>query len=288
MSETRTLRGVCAYGQATETLNLGKPLLAVTTVKVDGVEVTDYTLNPRERCWPNGPYTWLERIAGWGSLVEITGQWGYYDELASLGVNASQLINATTLVLTAGNLVSPGMVLQVEDEQQLVTAGNGGYTSPSPTLATSQLAAALDANDEEVLVDDGTEFTEGEVLQIGVEDIQIRKIGGNTLVGSRGWNVTNKVAHLVDSPISVYRTYTVQRAVNGTSAAAHTAADLQRRLPPADVHWLALQIAALMRQKALTAFGGRAGNPDAGETFYINEFPRQIADIQKNYSIPYL
>lgn len=282
-TETRVLAGV-----STETLDLGAPLLSISAVRVDGIAVTDYTPYPSSRCWENGPYTWLTRAAGWGQQVEIDGQWGLYDDRQDMGIAVDQLINAVTLITTDGSLLSPGMVLLIGSEQELITAGNGGERSPAPTAAVSLLNGAIDNASEEFTVDNGAEFFAGEVLQIGTEDLYIRKIGGNQLVCSRGWNSTTKTAHVDNAPISVYRSYTVLRAVNGTTAAAHANEAIQRYLPPADVHWLALQIAALMRQKALTAFGGRAGSSELGETFYINEFPRQIADIQKNYSIPYL
>jgi len=281
--ETRTLAGV-----STETLDLAMPLLSITSVKVDGIVITDYTAKPSDRCWENGPFTWLERVAGWGTTVEIEGTWGLYDERIDLGITIDQLIGATTLVVSDGSLLSPGMVLSIGDEMELITAGNGGDRSPSATAAISLINGAIDNASEQIAVDNGAEFHPGEVLQIGTEDLYIRKIGGNLLICSRGWNGTTKAAHVDDSPIAVYRTYTVTRAVNGTTAAAHATVSVERYIPPADVHWLALQIAALMRQKALTAFGGRAGNSDLGETFYVNEFPRQVADIQQNYSIPYL
>lgn len=283
VSETRTLPGV-----STETLDLGMPLLTITAVRVDGIVITDYTAKPSDRCWENGPFTWLERDSGWGATVEIDGTWGLYDERIDQGITIDQLIGATTLVVSDGSLLSPGMVLSIGDEMELITAGNGGDRSLAATAATSLLNGAVDNASEIIPVDNGAEFHVGEVLQIDTEDLYIRKIGGNQLICHRGWNGTTKAAHVDDSPIAVYRTYTVTRAVNGTTATAHTAEIVERYLPPADVHWLALQIAALMRQKALTAFGGRAGNSDLGETFYVNEFPRQIADIQQNYSIPYL
>jgi hypothetical protein len=283
VSETRRFAGV-----SVETLNLGEGLLEITAVRVDGAAVTDYTARPASRCWPNGPYTWLERSAGWGQAVEIDGLWGLYQEAEPLGVSLTQAVDATTLALPDGSLLSPGMVLQLGAEQQLVTAGNGGERSPAATAAASKLAAAVDNQTAEIPVDDGAEFHAGEVLQIGTEDLAILKLAGNTLVCARGWNGTIAAAHDNDSSIGVYRTYTVTRAVNGTTAAAHQTVAASRLLPPADVHWLALQIAGLMRMKAISAFGGRAGNPNQGETFYINEFPRQIADIHQNYSIPYL
>lgn len=284
VTATRTFVGV-----STETLNIKEPLLTISAVRVDGVAVTDYTPWPAARCWDRGPYTWLTRAAGWGTTVEIDGVWGLYDDAQDLGITVDQTINAQTLSVADGSLLSPGMVLLVGNEQELIVAGNGGDRSPAATAAVSVVTAAVDIEAEAIAVTNGAEFRVGEVLQIGTEDLYIRQIGGNQLVCSRGWNGTMRAAYLVDTAIRVYRTYTVQRAVNGTKAAAHAGVSALRCMPPADVYWLTVQIAALMRQKAQTAFGGRAGNPETAESFYINEFPRlQIDKIAENYAIPYL
>lgn len=284
VTSTRTFAGV-----STETLNIKQPLLTISAVRVDGVAVTDYTPWPAARCWDRGPYTWLTRAAGWGTTVEIDGIWGLYDDSQYLDISVDQTIDALTLAVADGSLLSPGMVLLVGSEQELVTAGNGGDRSPAATAATSVVTAAVDPAVEAISVTNGAEFRAGEVLQIGAEDLYIRKIGGNQLICHRGWNGTTQAAYLANAAIRVYRTYTVQRAVNGTTAAAHATAAALRCMPPADIYWLTVQIAALMRQKAQTAFGGRAGNPETGETFYINEFPRlQIDKIAENYAIPYL
>ena len=282
--ETYTLHGV-----STETLMLKIPVLDLLEVRIDGVAVTDYTAHPEERCWPNGPYTWLERESGWGKTVEIDGVWGMYNELEPLGVTiTSQNLTDITLTLPYGNILSPGTVIRIDDEQELVVSGNGGPNSPAASLATSLLSAALTADAVEVSVDSGAEFFEEEVIQIGVEDMLIKRIGGNVLLVERSYNSTSRAEHADNSPIRVFRTYRVARGVNGTSASAHTSATLQRYNLPDDVNYLALQIASLMQSKAETGFTGRAGSTENGDTFYINEFPRQIADIRANYSIPYL
>ncbi len=290
--ETHTFSGTRCAGDEhrgyRETLDLGEPLLSIREVRVDGAAVTDFSAKPSNRCWANGPYTWLEREAGWGTAVEIDGTWGLYDETEDLETAADQASAAGTLSLNKGSLLSPGMVLLLGDEQELVTAGNGGRGSPAATPATSLLDGAIDNASEEIGVDNGSEFFAGEVLQIETEDLYVRKIGGNRLVCARGWNGTTKAGHPDDTPIAVYRTYKVARGANGTAAVDHTAEAVRRCLPPADVRWLAVQITALMKKKAETGFGGRAGTPETGDTFYINEFPRQINEIQANYTIPYL
>lgn len=280
--KTRTLRGSHA-----RELNPGAPLLSVTSVTLDGALVSDYSLRSHEGsdpCWPNGPYTWLERHAGWGhehSEVVITGWWGMYDERADLALTATQLAADQVITVADGSRLSAGMLVAIEDEQELVT----GIGDPSP--ATSGLSGGVAAGDELITVDDGAEFYAGEVLLIGTEDIGILKRAGDQLVVRRGYNGTTIGDHADDSPIAVYRAYRVARGVNGTTAADHMDADLERVLAPSDLNYLCRQVAALMREKAKTNFAGRAGGPEGGEAFFVNEFPRQIATIQENYAIPY-
>ncbi len=281
---TRKLKGVCA-----QTLNLGMGLLAITEVRIDGAVITDYTPEPSDRCWDNGPYTWLTREDYWGNSVEIDGFWGLYDRKLALNFAISQLLADAIITVTNGSLLSPGVVLSIENEQEYVRAGNGGAKSPAATAAISLVDGAIAITDNEIGVDNGAEFHEGEVLQIGTEDLFILKIGGNRMYCMRGFNGTTKAAHNDDSPISVYRTFLVDRAVNGTTAIAHETADVFQYTAPDDVHYLALEISGLMAKKAETSFGGRAGNAELGETFYINEYPRQQIEIIKaHYSIPYL
>jgi hypothetical protein len=174
------------------------------------------------------------------------------------------------------------MVLLAEDEQQLVS-GLG-----SPTALTSLLEGDIAAADEQIYINDGAEVHEGEVIQISTEKMRIRIIAGDSLFVDRGWAKTTRQAHANNSAISVYRTYLVERGVNGTPVAAHTDKPLYRYIPPEDVNWLCRQIAGLMHMKAKSNFAGKTGSAETGETFYFNEFPGQVKEIAKNYRITQL
>ncbi len=259
-------------------LRLDQPILSINGIQNNGSEVVNYTLHPTNRHWDNGPYTRLEIGSGYWDEVEITGEWGRYREIVSLGENVTQTINATTLAVGNGSLLSPGMVLLIDDEQQLVI----DYDAPTATAV--KLAADIDPAQEEITVTDGTGIHEKEVIHLSTELLLVRMVRGNTLVTVRGWNGTTKQAHSKDDVISVYRTFRVERGVNGTTAAVHDA-DLQMVVPPGDVNWLCRQIAGLMHKKAQSGFAGRVGNAELGETFYFNEFPSQVKEIKQNYRI---
>lgn len=276
------------------------PLLDATSVTdyQTALAATAYRLSPQNRLWLNGPYWWIEKVAAYNQRVwpdidpglcwdvngqTVVGKWGLYEELAALGVTATQLIGATTLVVTDGSLLSPGMVLSIESEQELVTAGNGGPGSADGTVATSVEVGALLADDEVMNVTNGAEFKTGEVFRVDFEDFKIRKIAGNALLVTRGWNGTAKAAHANNAPIYIYRTFTVARAMNGTTAAAHTSAAVSKYVIPEDVNWLVREVAGLMRMKAKVNFAAKSGNAELGEAFYFNEFPKQIDVIRRNY-----
>lgn len=257
------------------------PLLSVTSILNGGVALTDYELHPRNRHWSHGPYTRLYTEYGpWDDEdIQITGLWGKWDQLQSLGINATQTIGATTLLVPNGSILSIGRVIRAEDEQELVIGMS------SPTALVSLLNGAITAADEQITIDNGAEVNEGEVIQISSEQMLIRMIVGNELVVARGYNGTAKQAQLNDAPISVFRTFTVARGVNGTVAAAHDNKALSYYVPPEDINWLARQIAGLMRMKAKSSFAGRVGNEATGEVAYFNEFPGQVKEIARNYRI---
>jgi hypothetical protein len=290
-------------------------LLAATVVTDDVtvIAASGYRMHPLNQAWLNGPYTWLEKAWSDGSSawqdsnltngpnsvlnnnprlawstngVAVAGKWGLYEELSDLGIVATQLVGAKSLVVTDGSLLSPGMVLSIEGEQELVTAGNGGPGSADGTVASSQLTATIAADVEVVGVTNGAEFKTGEVFRCEFEDFKIRKIAGNALLCSRGWNGSTKNTHVTGSAIYIYRTFTVSRAMNGTVAAGHTSAAVSRFVIPEDVNWLVREVAGLMRMKAKVNFAAKSGNAELGEAFYFNEFPKQIEVIKGNYKLP--
>ncbi len=262
------------------------PLIAMTAItdaNGNSVPSDSYKFHPVNRAWENGPYLRLESNYDEHNL---SGRWGLYEEWISSGLSGTLASSsATSLSLTNGGILWPGCVIKLESEQCLVTAGQGGENSPSPTTATATVANSLDETDEVISVTNGAEFSGGEVIRIDHEDMLIRRIATNDLIVQRGWNNTQRAAHLLAAAISVYRTVTIERGVNGTTAAAHTSAAISLAKIPTDVAALATQIAALLRGKAQTGYTGRAGNAEAGESFWINEFPRgPIKAVKEAYS----
>jgi len=264
------------------------PLLSVTSLTVNSTALTasEYVLYPRTKHWENGPYTSLEKETGGAWTDEenafvIVGKWGMYDSTRSLTATvANQTDTATTIVVSSGAEFSPGCVLLIGSEQELITA------TGEATDSTANLAEDLDATEEAIDVSSGSVINVGEVVRVDFEQMYVLSKQTNTLLVVRGWNGTAKTTHANAADVYVYRTFAVKRGINGTTAAAHLTAAIARYVPPDDVNYLCRQIAGLMLKKAQSGFAGKVGNAELGEVFYFNEFPNDpIKKVMENYRI---
>jgi hypothetical protein len=155
-------------------------------------------------------------------------------------------------VVSNGAKVSPGDVVLIDSEQELVEA-TGAVTD-----STANTAEALDASEEEVDVNDGTQVNAGEVIRVNFEQMRVLDIATNTLLVNRGYNGTKRTTH--------------------DTAATHSSDTIYRYLPPYDVGYLCRQMAALMLKKAQSGFAGKVGSVELGEVFYMQEFPKEVLD----------
>jgi len=270
-----------------------EPLLAVTSIVDDDdtLQTADYLLYPRNKLWENGPYVWIEldpdatTINSWTNerdIVVITGRWGLFELTRDTGATGT-LSDAsdTSLVVDDASKIWPGAVLKIEDEQCLVE--DWGAATDSST----DLAEALDNNEEEIDVDDGSVFAIGEIEKVDFEQMKILDINTNKLYVDRGYNGTKKATHADNTSVFVYRTFTVKRGINGTTAVGHSSKSVSRYVPPDDVNYLCRQMASLAWNKARSGFSGQVGNPDLGEVTFYQEFPKEvIRRIEESYFVP--
>jgi hypothetical protein len=264
-------------------LLLDKDLLEITSIINDTttLSTSDYVPWPLNRHWDNGPYTRIHTDGTWDDdNVQITGLWGLWEYSKATGEAAiSQDGSQATLTVLNGANVSPGMVLLIESEQELVT----GYAAPS-VLTSVIVGSSVDDETAIIPITNGAEVHEGEMIRCEFEDMIIRMIVGNSLMCGRAQNGTEKAVHAAGTAIYAYRTVSVDRNVNGTTAAAHASKAASRYTVPDIIEWMALQIAALMYQKAAkTKFSGKLGNSGSadGDVYYINEFPTANDKIRK-------
>lgn len=271
------------------------PLLSVTEIINDGTTLTgvDYLFQPDARHWNDGPHTSLlvdpdaENISNWVAEddgVEITGAWGLYSKSVNTGalINTTQTSSAETLVVNNGGKVSPGMVLLIGSEQELVTGWD------DPTASVTALNGAITVSDSVLTVNDGTLLKKGEILRVEFEQMKVKDIRGNQVAVIRDWNGSGKAAHADDAAVDVYRTVTVERAVNGTTAAEHTSTtSILRYVTPDDIQFLTREIATLMLNKAKSGYQGRSGNAETGTVFYNDALPEfEINKVAENYRLP--
>lgn len=293
VTAARTLQG-----SGKTSLFLPEGLLSVTSIVNDGdtLETTDYMLMPNQPLWPNGPYSWLEvdedatTLSDWCDDKEgvvITGKWGLYNLASDTGADVGtggQTADATSLLATDGSKLSPGAVLYIGTEQELVTA------SGSPTDSTANLGAAItDVHETQITLSNASLVNTGEIIRVDLEQMKIidRNTSTNQVYVVRGWNKTLKTTHSNSVDVYVYRTFTVERGVNGTTAAVHNAAvSIYQQLVPEDINFLARQVAGRMLKLAQSGFAGRIGDANTGESIYQFAIPRdELERIKRNYSI---
>lgn len=284
-------------GNGSDKLLILPTLLAVTEILNDGVTLStnDYLLKPDQGYWANGPFGKIESnvnstlVKNWSTEqngVEVEGRWGKYERSAAIGAtvkdDTQQSSSQTTLKVSDGGKISPGMVLLIENEQEAVTGWE------APITGVTALNGAISVNDEIVTVDDGSLVNIGETIRVGFEQMKIKDKQSHQCSVARGWNGTGRVLHADDATVDVYRTVTVERGVNGTNAATHALnTTISRYYVPDDVMMLTREIAMLSVNKALSGYQGRTGNADTGVVFYNDIFPRyDIETVKKNYHIP--
>ena len=253
---------------------------------------TDFSL--LRQAWANGPYIGLElkrdsAVNAWcdkdPDSVLIPCRAGFYERVieidATVQDSTEQTASQSTLKVSNGGKVSPGMVLKIGDEQELVTGWG------DPTASVTALNGAISATDDIITLDNGALVYVGEIIRAGFEQIRIKDKRDHECFVDRGWNNTGQVAHADNVEVDVYRTVTVERGVNGTDAAAHAInTDISRYMVPDDILFLTKQIATLIINKARGGYAGKSGNGETGQVFYHDVFPRfEIERVKENYQL---
>lgn len=273
---------------------LSFPVTSITSIVNSGVSLSgsDYILMPDGKHWDNGPYSMIEaapdasNISAWdvdADGISITGKFGKFDASELLSATLGAAISSTTassMRVSDGAQVSPGMVVLLGTEWVFVRA------TAAPVSAVTTLGAALDAKDEIITVADGSLLHVGEIIRIGVEQARVLDINSNTVALQRGWNKTTKTTHTSGSAVDVYRNFTIERGVNGSTAATHLVnATIYRQVVPEDVNGLARKIATRMLKDASGGYQGRSGDDTTGQTIYTYILPHELDEILDAYRI---
>ena len=274
------------------------PLLEVTGTVMNwttSLNTLDWLTEPDDRMWPNGPYTflnipplaphqtiWLAFVHG----VTVPGLWGLYELLIDLGITVQnttkQAAADTTLVVADGSKISPGMVLYLDSAEQETVVSTG-----APTTAVTTLSQAMSNMDDVITPANVAAANVGEQIRVDFERMLVVDKNATQWSVLRSWNKTKAAAHLAAANVDVYRTFNVNRGLNGTSAADHlNGAEISRYAPPSDVNFLARTIAGLMKKLADSQFAGKTGDSQLGQVFYNDAFPqRELESIEDNYAL---
>lgn len=267
-------------------------LSAAPTVTNDGTAVTaaDLLAGPAERHWPHGPFSYLQIVPDATSLtswcrdvdgVTISDKFGLYDETVELGLTLGAAMNAsvTAMQVNDGSKVSPGFVGLCGSELMAVTA------TGSPTAGATTLGAELDDNADSGTVASGAALKVGEIARCGIEKMKVLDINSNTVYWGRGWQGTPRSTHANGSAVDVYRTFTVLRGVNGTTAASHdSGASVLQQVAPADINFLCRKIAGRMLLDAQGGFKSRLDD-SSGTPTHLYILPHELQDIKRTYFI---
>lgn len=257
-------------------------LISVTELYSNGAVIPPENYFLRRADGRNGPpYTLIElnldTSAAFGGstqqrAIRITGLWGHRDDQAPAGTAVGSLDTAnTSLIVSDGAVIGVGSLLSTAAGERLeVTARRMTDTGQPLTGAlTAQTSGTA------VPVDDGATFTEGEMLLVDAERMQIIDIAGNTLVVKRAWDGSVLTAHEPGAPVYAARRLTVTRGVLGTTAApVADGGELTVWQPPGGIRSLAIAEAS---NTLLLEQSGYARNVRSGVTGGVSKAASTVA-----------
>jgi hypothetical protein len=281
-------------------LYVREDLLAITTLQSEAqnsspttIAAADFFLEPQVE---GPPYDRIEIDESSTSVfvggdtpqrsLSVAGRWGYSEDTKPAGTVSSGLSSDTTvtsMVVSDGSLVDVGAQLLIESEQVRITE------LTSAALGSILIDGALAATISEVsiVVDSGHGLAVGEVMLVGSERMLVEVSGTTALTVKRAFDGSVLAAHSDDTAVHVFRTATIVRSENGTTAATHAnSTSISRYMPPADVELLCIAeaIATIHQERAgwgRTVGGGEGAVVPSGQG--INELRTAVYDGLKRW-----
>jgi hypothetical protein len=275
-------------------LELDEDLIAVTaltkaTDDATAIAAADYFLEPVNTGPPydrieidlssSEYFTWEDTPQ---RAVRVTGRWGYGEDTKAAGVleNAITDAAATTLDVLDASKVNVGDTLKIDSEQLFVSE-----RSTFDTTADLNDTLTAGVNDVTVTVTDGTKVKQGEVILIDSEKMLVESITGNNLTVQRAYDKSVLAAHSgAGVNVYAYRTLTVVRGINGTTAATHLdAAAITKFAPPADIVELCTAEAVAKLQQDRSGWTGQMGGGEGN----VNVQPLDVSELRKQIMAKY-
>ena len=237
-------------------------LNSVTSVVSGGTTITaDVILRPDY----GPPYTMLDVDRGSSSLftfttgsgqrsLVITGTWGWLgeDKTSSAWTLGADLTTTTATTARLNAPIGVGSIVLIGTERLTVTDRAWADSGQNGTLTSSLNAQTL-------AVSDGTAFLAGEELILDAERVLIRDITGNNLLVQRAVSGSTLAAH-TNADIYWARSCTVERGALGTTAATHTSGDaVSIYSPPPQIEQLTVAYALDQRQQEASNYARTVG-----------------------------
>ena len=260
-------------------------LLAVTTLQTQAqdtspttIAATDYFLEPTNR--PRYNRIEIDRSStalfqsGSGTsqrAISVLGTWGWSQNTRSVGTVSSGLdasATATSFVCSDASLIDVGDTLLIESEQIFVSeranAANGS------DLLDGALTA--DISEVSITVDNGALYNPREVIQVDSEKMFIESISGNVLTVVRAWDGSFLAAHNDNTAVHVFRTLTIERGINGTTAATHAdATSISKYEPEFNVKEWAIAESVARYFQGVSGWGREVGAGEGAREFKASD-----------------
>jgi hypothetical protein len=246
-------------------------VITVNQVLVDGLplaEGTDYTLIRARTDDPYSKIRLADTVAG--EVLEIVGLFGY--RISERNVADVVSITGSTLVVSDVSGIGTGALLRIGTERMTVTR-RGWITSGNTNPVT-----LADRNSDDTLTLNAT-VHQGELILVGSERMLVVDVAGSTVVVDRAVDGTTLAAHTAVTAVYVQRQLTVDRAVLGSTPATPMAGDdvLLFGFPPLVVEYTLAQCLVGIQQ----ARSGYARTVGAGENEQ-EASGRGLADIRRD------
>lgn len=275
-TETRTIQ---VNPDNRSLLRLGRnEATAIETIMDGDTEVTAYTLRDTDAPSNNHPYTKIDFDAAPSEdELDITGTFGFTDSTAYVttldgGINSSQV----TMNVYSGARIGTGELYRIDDEWVRITERNF-IDSTDDTDAN----LTADWSSQTINV---TGINVGEVILIGAEQMLVQAVTDTSIIVQRAVNGSVLAAHTAPASVYVYRGCTIERAQLGSTAAAHTDnADIGRLAVPGKVKQLAKAYALDILAQEATGYARTAGTGDNERQVNTPALMRLENDVQKMY-----
>lgn len=197
----------------------------------------------------------------WQEDIDALSLFGFRNDETTLGTTTEALDlteTGITVDATTSAAVGVGNLLRIGDERVIITGRTQAYSGQT-------LGADLPATNSAttITVADATAYAVDEVILIDGERMRIDDLADTTLVVQRAVDGTTLAAHSQTEPIYAPRTLTVVRGALGTTAALHdTAAPVYRWDPPGSVRQLCVAEAVTDLLQGRSGYARTAGSGD--------------------------